>query len=737
MIGLFFTNLLYLTAVSRADETNVPECQVQDSEIYCKDIKNISIVLDILVDEPVTITTLILDNCQDLNDTLKDLRFAALYNLEVLKLIRCQKGTELLANFKEFHRLKSLTIRKSSLENFELKCEKESSLEKIDLSENNIEKFINLELSECESVLRLNLSSNNFRKFDLKNLEKFPDLKVLILSHNDKLSELIPTASVFPRIDTLDLSYNPSLKTLCAPIFWSFPNISWLRLDQNPLLSISLGANKFLPGPDYVPDCSCDLLSIHEAQSSCKLDGSGASIPFSDSLATLDCAAVIINSTSDRSKVFAGDKVTLDCDWSGNPSPSILWLTPSLKLIIRDPDPLTSGGSCSAVDRELNLCDSTLCPESPYKNSPGHFRILDNGSLVIDKFGWRDRGQYKCFVDNSLGNFSQITNVHLDPNYRHVIYLWSLLYGLVTALGFLAFCLLGKLIHHLAWNYGCCYCWACCHSEPPPKIKKLAATMESIEQYRIGQLEKLRENYTQQSQKIRDNYSLQLERLRETYTSQKKEEAQTSPEEGEGAGGGVRDQYWENVNRVREYSNMQLTKLHENYIFQRQRLRKFSVQNYVKIRETGKYTQKTLNRVIESMPTLTEMANCHQGQGAPEWEEEDEDIPQMELMMMREENKSLYFTPDGSPHKNTANADNISPVHGGVKRKSHKRMVSNLSNFFPFWWGMGQSDQGGLTSGTTVAVIESDTSRHEDEEVGEESVTLVINNESTEVTSSA
>ena len=161
--------------------------------------------------------------------------------------------------------------------------------------------------------------------------------------------------------------------------------------------------------------------------------------------------------------------------------------------------------------------------------------------------------------------------------------------------------------------------------------------MDSIEQYRIGQLEKLRENYTQQSQKIRDNYSLQLERLRETYTSQKKEEAQTSPEEGEGegAGGGVRDQYWENVNRVREYSNMQLTKLHENYIFQRQRLRKFSVQNYVKIRETGKYTQKTLNRVIESMPTLTDMANCHQGQGGPEWEEEDEDIPQMELMMMR------------------------------------------------------------------------------------------------------
>jgi len=258
--------------------------------------------------------------------------------------------------------------------------------------------------------------------------------------------------------------------------------------------------------------------------------------------------------------------------------------------------------------------------------------------------------------------------------------------------------------------------------------------MESIEQYRIGQLEKLRENYTQQSQKIRDNYSLQLERLRETYTSQKKEEAQTRLEEGEGAGG-VREQYWDNVNRVREYSNMQLTKLHENYIFQRQRLRKFSVQNYVKIRETGKYTQKTLNRVIESMPTLTEMTNCRQG--APDWEEEEEeDIPKMELMMLREEDKSLYFTPDGSPHKDVANVDLTSPLHGGAKRKSHKRMVSNLSNFFPFWWGMGQSDHCGVTTGTTVAVIESDTSRHEDEGLGEESVTLVINTEDKSSTSS-
>ena len=44
------------------------------------------------------------------------------------------------------------------------------------------------------------------------------------------------------------------------------------------------------------------------------------------------------------------------------------------------------------------------------------------------------------------------------------------------------------------------------------------------------------------------------------------------------------------VTKMREYSNAQLAKSHENYIFQRQRLRKFSAQNYLKIRETGKYS---------------------------------------------------------------------------------------------------------------------------------------------------
>ena len=46
--------------------------------------------------------------------------------------------------------------------------------------------------------------------------------------------------------------------------------------------------------------------------------------------------------------------------------------------------------------------------------------------------------------------------------------------------------------------------------------------VDSIETYRIQQLEKLRENYNLQSQRIRDNCVMQMEKVRENYHTQVK-----------------------------------------------------------------------------------------------------------------------------------------------------------------------------------------------------------------------
>merc|ERR1719369_738034 len=139
--------------------------------------------------------------------------------------------------------------------------------------------------------------------------------------------------------------------------------------------------------------------------------------------------------------------------------------------------------------------------------------------------------------------------------------------------------------------------------------------VDSIETYRIQQLEKLRENYQSNSLRIRDNYAMQVDRLREHY-SNTRGASQVATESYQS----VKDQYFDQINKMREYSNSQLARSHENYIFQRQRLRKFSAQNYLKIRETGKYTQKTLNRVLENMPAVADLTSCRQGQVPADWE---------------------------------------------------------------------------------------------------------------------
>jgi len=621
-----------------------------------------------------------------------------LANIEHLKVINCVNVSEIFNNFKPFTELKSLTIRDSLLDEVDISCDALTSLEHLDLSNNLITKFTPQTCSDSGPLRTLNLHGNELSELDWAGLDIFPQLESVNLSSNPQLEVMRPGGAELVSLSVLDLSHDVRLETLCDSLLMSLPNLSRLilkgvRLTSLPPALLQLPASELLDLSSLRPDCSCSLLGWLTLQPGLTCMQGSQEIQLSSEselVERLGCSpAELVDSEEERrlEVLSPGKEQLLNCEVEGSPSPapSVLWLTPRHELISLRPG---LGQHCTSQHQQVLSASSQA-----YSSWPGHFNILHNGSLLIDQFGWRDRGQYHCYVDNILANSSASTLITLDHQYRQTIYLWSLLYGLVTAVSFLALTLLGKLIHHLAWNYGCCYCCSCCHSEPPPKIKRLTAVVDSIEQYRIGQLEKLRENYALQSQRIRDNYTLQLERLRENYSHQSRAENT------------------ENVNRVREYSNMQLAKLHENYIFQRQRLRKFSAQNYLKIRETGKYTQKTLNRVIENMPTLTEMTNCR---GGPDWDEEDEedrDLPvEMLMMQCRGDSQSLYFTPSGTPLREVISPELGAGSSKGAKRKSHKRMVSNLSNFLPFWWGMGQTemDPNSNTVGTTIAIVETE-----------------------------
>lgn len=63
---------------------------------------------------------------------------------------------------------------------------------------------------------------------------------------------------------------------------------------------------------------------------------------------------------------------------------------------------------------------------------------------------------------------------------------------------------------------------------------------------------------------------------------------------------------------MRDYSTTQLNWVRENYVFQRNKIRKFSAHKVVQLRETYKYQQQTLNKVLENLPSLY-FENCRAG----------------------------------------------------------------------------------------------------------------------------
>ncbi|TRY74044.1 hypothetical protein TCAL_05463 [Tigriopus californicus] len=348
-----------------------------------------------------------------------------------------------------------------------------------------------------------------------------------------------------------------------------------------------------------------------------------------------------------------------------------------------------------------------------------HLQVLPNGSLHIDYFGWADRGYYQCLLLDRNTNETWESDkfyVALVHRFRNHVYYFSNLYAVTAALGFLLLTLSFKLFYFVLETYGCCLCCCCCENRLPPKAKKMKSTLDSIEAHKVHQLDKLKENYTQQTEWIRQNCASQMERVRDNYKGQV-QNVRDIKHYGSTQIQAVREQYYEQMQRIRDYSSGQMDRVHENYIFQRQRLRKFSAQNYLKVRATGKYTQQTLNRVMDNIPPLyLDLSTCRQGMGnrqesvlfPPEFIigqlEMDEDGYAKELPFR--DDMSLYYTPVGTPlrdlppplsppfpvnMKRTSSLNDSIPLAGDASDQPNQdrpkmRKSKSFSHFSPLVW---------------------------------------------------
>lgn len=352
---------------------------------------------------------------------------------------------------------------------------------------------------------------------------------------------------------------------------------------------------------------------------------------------------------------------------------SYAWITPNHHLVFYDP---ASNETSNLTPEESEVIFEECVPETAFVvTDDDHLEVLANGSLRIDFIGWGDRGYYQCLALNRADNSSRTSPrfyVSLQHHFRNHVYYFSTMYAVTAAVGFLLLTLLFKLVYFTLETYGCCLCCCCCEDRLPPKAKKVQQALDSIETYKQKQLDTLRDNYTQQSEWIRENCAAQMDRVRDNYNSQV-QNIRDIRQFGSTHISAVREQYYEQMNRIRDYSTGQLDKAHENYIFQRQRLRKFSAQNYLRMRATGQYTQRTLGRVMENIPPLyLDLSNCRQGMGgrATSIHLYPEDFQIAELAPLDEneaslerhphlkrilevnpddEEGSMYFTPEDTP----------------------------------------------------------------------------------------
>ncbi|XP_014487524.1 PREDICTED: leucine-rich repeat and immunoglobulin-like domain-containing nogo receptor-interacting protein 3 [Dinoponera quadriceps] len=318
----------------------------------------------------------------------------------------------------------------------------------------------------------------------------------------------------------------------------------------------------------------------------------------------LNCSAPTLVRATGTQRYLLLSPVLLECEFNGNPAPSLTWVTPNGLVFHWMPDP---GFPDAFVEHP---------PVHGWLPNPppidGRIRILENGSLYISALLREDVGLYKCTADSPIANHTAYVTLHMDPVTLHNIKILSIVVGAICAAGFLLLTLFLQLLRYVFFKCGCIKWCSCCRRVGvTPRAKQIYQMLDNIEQYKSQQLERLRENYTQQVHRIKDNCVQQVEWIRDSYEGQMRH-IRDIRDYGTTHLTALRDQYYDQVKRVRDYSTSQLNWVRENYVFQRNKIRKFSAHQVLRLRESYKYQQQTLNKVLENLPNLY-FDNCRSG----------------------------------------------------------------------------------------------------------------------------
>lgn len=444
-----------------------------------------------------------------------------------------------------------------------------SRLRTLLLSGTKLENLRNKNLAGLAELETLEITNSPLREIGQLTLNETPSLRRIDLRNNE-LAFLPANVAHLPLLDELQLQGN-SWACDCR-MFWF---VKWA--ESKPHLHAT-----------FQNGLKC-----------------GHEVDILKTLRYLECSPPYLVRTTKTQQYLLLSSVLLECEFSGNPAPSLTWVTPSGLVLHWVPDPGFPDAFVEHPKVHSWMSDRPVVDDN-------RIRVLENGSLYIATLLRQDVGKYKCTAVNPIANETVYITLHMDPITLHNIKIFSILVGAISAAAFLLLTLAVQLLRYLFFKCGCIkWCLCCRRVGVTPRAKQIYQMLDNIEQYKSQQLERLRENYTQQVHRIKDNCVQQVEWIRDSYEGQM-QHIRDIRDYGTSHLTALRDQYYDQVKRVRDYSTGQLNWVRENYVFQRNKIRKFSAHQVLRLRESYKYQQQTLAKVLENLPNLY-FDNCRSG----------------------------------------------------------------------------------------------------------------------------
>ncbi|CAG9782415.1 unnamed protein product [Diatraea saccharalis] len=613
-------------------------------------LKHLNISRNKLNDIP-RLTFIDLENLEVLDVSHNDLQvipfqvFAPLSRLQYLDISYNRIATFLDFYFNPNRQLKSLFLNNNSLVKITSNALVNlNKLETLDISSNKLEYIPKNMFDYFEQLRNLNLSYNHFQNISsnsFKNLKKLrwldmggnrlrllppmlfhnnENLKTLYLDHTEITVIQNTNFKGLNNLQELYIRNNSHLREIEPFVFQDTLSITHLDISANLLSFLPLSMKQLeqlqelrISNNPWACDCRMAWFAgwVDQRPQIIKSDlGCGPLSYPNDMLPILrqtNCKPPELIHTSPLTRYRLQSDALLECKFSGNPLPSITWITPTSAVYHWNPDssiPDIFHKHGVAHDQYYRAID----------NEKSRVRILDDGSLFITDIHREDCGTYLCFATNPSANVTAEVILNIDPMTMFEIKIYSLICGALCAAGFLGLTLLVQFLRYIFYRFRlmetCCSCCTCV-SRDAPRTRQIYSMLDNIEQYKRQQLDKLRENYAVQVHRIKDNCTQQMEWIQNSYSSQASH-LRNIRDIGTNHLTAMKDQYYDQVKRVREYSTCQLNWVRENYVFQRNKIRKFSAHQILRLRESYKYQQQTLNKVLENLPSLY-FENCRSG----------------------------------------------------------------------------------------------------------------------------